>query len=164
MSTDKPVEIWSARESRHIHDGDGDGDGDGYGSRPHPPASSIVMKEEGEAEGEEEEERMVRSDNLGQEEETSTSTSLMGGQPLRLEPKIFLGSAVAANSYHVLHYLGVTHILNCTEADEIHAPPEEEGFVFLRCPVKDVQEENVTAYFENASNFVQASPYIHTSD
>lgn len=50
--------------------------------------------------------------------------------------RVYLGSAVCANSYHLLHHLGITHVLNATEADEVQAPPPEEGFVFMRCPVR----------------------------
>lgn len=67
---------------------------------------------------------------------------------------LFLGSAVCSNSYHLLHHLGVTHIVNVTEPDEVHAPPEEEGFVFLRCPVKDTEDQDTAPLVEAATGFV----------
>ncbi|CAG9460424.1 unnamed protein product [Pedinophyceae sp. YPF-701] len=75
--------------------------------------------------------------------------------PVRILPGLFLGSAVCANSHHVLRHLGITHVLNATEPDEVQPPPEED-FVFLRVPVRDAETVKIREHFRAAADFIDA--------
>ena len=60
-------------------------------------------------------------------------------------PGVFLGNAVAADSHHLLQYLGVTHVLNA--AQELQLTPDPGMFHVLRVAIRDEEEEDVTAHF-----------------
>lgn len=47
------------------------------------------------------------------------------GRPTRLLPRLYLSGAVEASSLHLLRHLGITHVLNATEAS---------GLIFLCGP------------------------------
>ncbi|KAL4432560.1 hypothetical protein ABPG77_000497 [Micractinium sp. CCAP 211/92] len=74
------------------------------------------------------------------------------GRPCRLMPRLYLSGAVEASSHHLLRHLGITHILNATE--DLLLPGEEQGFVTLRCPLRDVEEEDISPHLPGASAFI----------
>ena len=47
--------------------------------------------------------------------------------PTQLLPHLYISGAVPAQAHHVLHYLGITHVLNATE--DIPEPPATAGFM-----------------------------------
>jgi len=73
-------------------------------------------------------------------------------RPTPLLPGLFLSGAVEASSVHLLHQLGITHILNATadvlSLDDVHA------FKILRVPLQDDEDEEITAYFASSSDFI----------
>lgn len=74
-------------------------------------------------------------------------------RPVCLLPRLYLGDAVAAHSLHVLKHLGVTHIVNATE--DLLAPPDGHGFEYLRCPLKDLEEEDLQPHIPVAMSFLE---------
>ncbi|KAL4436854.1 hypothetical protein ABPG75_003993 [Micractinium tetrahymenae] len=74
------------------------------------------------------------------------------GRPCRLMPRLYLSGAVEASSHHLLRHLGITHILNATE--DLLLPDELQGFVALRCPLRDVEEEDISTHLPEASAFI----------
>lgn len=81
--------------------------------------------------------------------------ALATARPTKLIPGLFVSGAVAASSLHILRHLGITHILNATE--DLLFPEEEHKFVHIRVPLKDVEEEDVECYFEDANRFIDAA-------
>lgn len=65
--------------------------------------------------------------------------------PIMVLPGVFLGNAVAADSHHLLQYLGVTHVLNA--AAELQLTPDAGMFHVLRVAIRDEEEEDVAAHF-----------------
>lgn len=65
--------------------------------------------------------------------------------PIAVLPGVFIGNAVAADSHHLLQYLGVTHILNA--AQELQMTPDPGMFHVLRVAIRDEEEEDVTTHF-----------------
>ena len=47
--------------------------------------------------------------------------------PTQLLPHLYISGAVPANAHHVLHHLGISHILNAT--DDLPEPPAIAGFM-----------------------------------
>ena len=47
--------------------------------------------------------------------------------PTQLLPHLYISGAVAAQAHNVLHYLGITHVLNATE--DMPEPPATAGFM-----------------------------------
>lgn len=80
--------------------------------------------------------------------QAATSTS----RPVPLLPKLFLGDAVAANSLHMLKLLGISHVLNATE--DLLPPGDEHGFEYHRCPLRDVEEEDLLPHIPGAVEFI----------
>ncbi|PSC74445.1 MAP kinase phosphatase with leucine-rich repeats 3 [Micractinium conductrix] len=74
------------------------------------------------------------------------------GRPCRLMPRLYLSGAVEASSLHMLRHLGITHVLNATE--DLLLPEEGLGFTTLRCPLRDVEEEDITPHLPDASAFI----------
>ena len=74
--------------------------------------------------------------------------------PSLVAPRLYLGGALAANAKHTLKELGVTHILNCTD-DLADAHPGE--FTYGRVSAKDVTEEDLSAHFTSASQFISGA-------
>jgi hypothetical protein len=77
---------------------------------------------------------------------TSLPTPLQA--PITVLPRVFLGNAVAADSHHLLQYLGVTHVLNA--AQELQLTPDDPGHTFavLRVAIRDEEEEDVATHFK----------------
>jgi hypothetical protein len=80
--------------------------------------------------------------------QAATATS----RPVPLLPKLFLGDAVAANSLHMLKLLGISHVLNATE--DLLPPGGEHGFEYHRCPLRDVEEEDLLPHIPGAVEFI----------
>lgn len=47
--------------------------------------------------------------------------------PTQLLPHLYVSGAVPASAHHVLHHLGITHILNATE--DLPEPPATAGLM-----------------------------------
>eukprot|EP00887_Chlorella_sp_A99_P007916 scaffold12.g7916.t1 len=75
-------------------------------------------------------------------------------RPVRLMPRLWISGAVEASSTYLLRHLGITHVLNATE--DLLAPEPELGFTALRCPLRDVEEEDIARYFAPAAEFIDA--------
>lgn len=69
---------------------------------------------------------------------------------------LFVSGAVAASSHHVLHHLGVTHIINCTE-ELLDTGGEAAGFKCCRFPLRDVEEEAISKHFDDAVAIIDAA-------
>jgi len=72
---------------------------------------------------------------------------------------VFIGGAVAANSFHVLRSLRITHFLNATEDLFLPGTPTAEyisrEFQVLRIPLRDDEDEDIEPYFFTAGAFIE---------
>ena len=72
---------------------------------------------------------------------------------------VFIGGAVAANSFHVLRSLSITHFLNATEDLFLPGTPTAEyisrEFQVLRIPLRDDEDEDIEPYFFTAGAFIE---------
>ena len=75
-------------------------------------------------------------------------------RPVRLMRGLWISGAVGASSVYLLQHLGVTHILNATE--DLLLPEPSYGFTVLRCPLRDVEEEDIGQFFLPAAEFIDA--------
>ena len=75
--------------------------------------------------------------------------------PTRLFEGLYLSGAVEASSLHLLRYYGITHVLNATE--DLLLPEETQSFVGMRIPLRDLEEEEISAYFAPAAAFIDAA-------
>lgn len=77
------------------------------------------------------------------------------------ESDVYISGAVAANSFHVLKHIGITHLLNATEDLFVEGDPRteyiEENFSVLRIPLRDTEDEAVSHYFETAAEFIDGA-------
>ncbi|KAK9822629.1 hypothetical protein WJX81_000355 [Elliptochloris bilobata] len=76
-------------------------------------------------------------------------------RPTQLLPHLWVAGAVEANSLHLLRQLGITHLLNATE--DLLLPEPSAGFQCLRCPLRDVEDEDIERFFEEARRFIDAA-------
>ena len=81
------------------------------------------------------------------------------GSPARVTRGIFISGAVAANSFHVLKHLGITHLLNCTqdlfpEGDSRSVFMQENFQKVCRIPLQDLEDEDIKQYFQPAIDFI----------
>ncbi|KAI3425893.1 hypothetical protein D9Q98_007866 [Chlorella vulgaris] len=74
------------------------------------------------------------------------------GRPCCLMPRLYLSGAVEASSLHLLKHMGISHVLNATE--DLLLPEEGLGFVCLRCPLRDVEEEDLLPFLPDATAFI----------
>ncbi|KAL6785276.1 hypothetical protein ACKKBG_A03170 [Auxenochlorella protothecoides x Auxenochlorella symbiontica] len=81
--------------------------------------------------------------------------SLASARPLCLLPGLYLSDAVGASSMHTLRHLGITHILNATE--DLLGPDEGLGAAWIRCALRDVEEEDITPHIEAATAFIDGA-------
>ncbi|GAX74335.1 hypothetical protein CEUSTIGMA_g1784.t1 [Chlamydomonas eustigma] len=72
--------------------------------------------------------------------------------PAKILPGLFVGGAVCADSYALLHHMGITHIVNATK--EVLPPPNSAGFSVLVVPLRDVDDEDITQHFDLAAAFI----------
>uniref|UniRef100_A0A671NZR3 Dual specificity protein phosphatase n=1 Tax=Sinocyclocheilus anshuiensis TaxID=1608454 RepID=A0A671NZR3_9TELE len=76
-------------------------------------------------------------------------------------PGILLGNESVATNVTRLHQLGVTHILNAAEGQsDIHVNTDAEfyadtGIIYHGIPAFDTDHFDLSAYFEEASNFIE---------
>jgi protein-tyrosine phosphatase len=74
---------------------------------------------------------------------------------------VFIGGAVAANSFHVLRSLGITHFLNATEDLFLPGTPSAQyiaqEFEVLRVPLRDDEDEDIEPYFFSAAAFIEGA-------
>lgn len=71
---------------------------------------------------------------------------------------VFIGCAVAANSFHVLRSLNITHFLNATEDLFLSGDSArfiEQEFEVLRVPLRDEEDEDIEPYFFAAAAFIE---------
>lgn len=81
------------------------------------------------------------------------------GSPTSVTRGIFISGAVAANSFHVLKHLGITHLLNCTqdlfpEGDSRSIFMKENFQKVCRIPLQDLEDEDIKQYFQPAIEFI----------
>ena len=76
-------------------------------------------------------------------------------KPTCLLPGLYLSGAVEASSLHLLRYYGISHVLNATE--DLLLPEETDAFIGMRIPLRDVEEEDITRYFSQASAFIDSA-------
>ena len=72
--------------------------------------------------------------------------------------RVFIGGAVAANSFHVLRSLNITHFLNATEdlfLTGASAEYIEQEFKTLRIPLRDDEDEDIEPHFFSAAAFIE---------
>lgn len=87
--------------------------------------------------------------------------ALSSAQPSKLFPNIYISDAVAANSFHVLRNLEITHVLNATEDLFPPGDPRSEYISqnfksMLRIPLRDDDEEDIEQYFGTAAEFIES--------
>jgi len=73
---------------------------------------------------------------------------------------VFIGCAVAANSFHVLRSLNITHFLNATEDLFVSGDSArfiEREFTVLRIPLRDDEDEDIEPYFFSAAAFIESA-------
>lgn len=73
--------------------------------------------------------------------------------PSQLLPHLYVSGAVPASAHHVLHHLGITHILNAT--DDLPEPPATSGFIFERVALRDQEDEPIAERFSHAHDFIE---------
>ncbi|KAK9806465.1 hypothetical protein WJX73_010630 [Symbiochloris irregularis] len=73
--------------------------------------------------------------------------------PTQLLPHLYISGAVPAQAHHVLHHLGITHVLNAT--DDLPEPPATAGFIFERMPLRDMEEEAIAVCFQRTHDFIE---------
>lgn len=76
-------------------------------------------------------------------------------RPLCLLPGVYLSDAVGASSTHTLRHLGITHILNATE--DLLGPDPSLGATWVRCSLRDIEEEDISPFFEVATRFIDGA-------
>ena len=88
--------------------------------------------------------------------------ALSSESPSMLFHNVYISGAVAANSFHVLTNIGITHILNATE--DLFPPGDPRSTYIadnfdatLRLPLRDDEDEPIWDYFEEAAQFIQSS-------
>eukprot|EP00889_Picochlorum_renovo_P002419 jgi/Picre1/29449/NNA_004837.t1 len=88
--------------------------------------------------------------------------ALSSESPSMLFHNVYISGAVAANSFHVLKNIGITHILNATE--DLFPPGDPRSTYIadtfdatLRLPLRDDEDEPIWDYFEEAAQFIQKS-------
>lgn len=88
--------------------------------------------------------------------------ALSSESPSMLFHNVYISGAVAANSFHVLKNIGITHILNATE--DLFPPGDPRSTYIadtfdatLRLPLRDDEDEPIWDYFEEAAQFIQNS-------
>jgi hypothetical protein len=90
---------------------------------------------------------------------TSPTSLSLSAPPMALS-NVFIGCAVAANSFHVLRSLRISHFLNATEdlfvADD-SAQFIEREFTVLRIPLRDDEDEDIEPYFHSAAAFIEGA-------
>ncbi|KAG0609818.1 hypothetical protein M758_7G016200 [Ceratodon purpureus] len=74
-----------------------------------------------------------------------------------ISPYLYIGSALAARSVHTLQYLGITHILCLCPSDleDANVGDFPDLFTYKQLAVKDVEDENIAAHFEDACSFIE---------
>ena len=72
-------------------------------------------------------------------------------KPAVVIPRLLLGNALAAKDLKALHCAGVTHVLNATSSVPNHEP---DAFKYLRIPVEDSNDADLTPHFDQASDFI----------
>lgn len=87
--------------------------------------------------------------------------ALSSAHPSELLPNLYISDAVAANSFHVLKYLQITHLLNATE--DLFSPGDprseyiSENFKsVLRIPLRDDDDEDISQYLSIAADFIES--------
>ena len=89
----------------------------------------------------------------------SSPPQSLSAPPMALS-NVFIGCAVAANSFHVLRSLNITHFLNATEdlfVDGDSASFIEREFTVLRIPLRDDEDEDIEPYFFSAAAFIESA-------
>lgn len=73
-----------------------------------------------------------------------------------ISPYLYIGSALAARSVHTLQHLGITHILCLCPSDleDANVGDFPDLFTYKHLGVKDVEDENIAAHFEDACSFI----------
>ncbi|WIA28283.1 hypothetical protein OEZ86_010836 [Tetradesmus obliquus] len=75
--------------------------------------------------------------------------------PTCVLPGLWLGNAVAADSHHLLQYLGVTHVVNA--AQELQCESAPGLFQVHRVAIRDEEEEDVAAHFMQVQAWIDAA-------
>ncbi|XP_024385430.1 dual specificity protein phosphatase PHS1 [Physcomitrium patens] len=73
-----------------------------------------------------------------------------------LSPSLYIGSALAARSVNTLQHLRITHVLCLCPSDleDANVGDFPELFTYKHLEVKDVEDENIAAHFEEACSFI----------
>lgn len=87
--------------------------------------------------------------------------ALSSAHPSELFPNLYISDAVAANSFHVLRNLRITHVLNATE--DLFPPGDPRSDYIsqnfkkvLRIPLRDDDDEDIEQYFAVAADFIES--------
>jgi predicted protein tyrosine phosphatase len=87
--------------------------------------------------------------------------ALSSATPCMVFENVYVSGAVAANSFHVLRNIKITHMLNATEDLFSSGDPRSEyinqNFTsVLRIPLRDDDDEDISQYFETAAEFIES--------
>ncbi|KAF6258122.1 protein-tyrosine phosphatase-like protein [Scenedesmus sp. NREL 46B-D3] len=86
---------------------------------------------------------------------TALAAGAMVQAPLCVLPGLWLGNAVAADSHHLLQYLGVTHVVNAAQELPLESAPGL--FQVHRVAIRDEEEEDVAAHFQQVQVWIDAA-------
>ena len=87
--------------------------------------------------------------------------ALSSATPNMVFENVYISGAVAANSFHVLRNIKITHMLNATEDLFSSGDPRSEyineNFTsVLRIPLRDDDDEDISQYFTTAAEFIES--------
>lgn len=71
-----------------------------------------------------------------------------------LDGYLYLGSRYTASNRNLLDQHGITAVVNVTP-DEPNHFSNDSTFSYLSCPINDDPDENISAYFDVASDFIE---------
>ncbi|CAI5494015.1 unnamed protein product [Closterium sp. Naga37s-1] len=84
--------------------------------------------------------------------------SMATERPSLVLPHLYLGSAIAARSFPLLHHLGVRHVVTLCPTDLLDPDAEQSPlFNYLVLPMCDSDREDLSKYIDTTSSFLEAA-------
>ncbi|CAI6001716.1 unnamed protein product [Closterium sp. NIES-64] len=84
--------------------------------------------------------------------------SMATERPSLVLPHLYLGSAIAARSFPLLHHLSVRHVVTLCPTDLLDPDAEQSPlFNYLVLPMRDSDREDLSKYIDTTSSFLEAA-------
>ncbi|CAI7933399.1 unnamed protein product [Closterium sp. NIES-54] len=84
--------------------------------------------------------------------------SMATERPSLVLPHLYLGSAISARSFPLLHHLGVRHVVTLCPTDLLDPDAEQSPlFNYLVLPMRDSDREDLSKYIDTTSSFLEAA-------